>query len=380
MEKSHTPRTYLDKHSQRWIKYLSQYFGKDLLLPDLQKLDEYRLKVSHSFSQDSLRDVQVNRTPALFILRSAAIPSSPTDFLKNYVGVSLDQRVGFFDHLTPSKSLLDILAQNTPIILKTQGGFPRRPLILNNNPQSIVEDLAIQPKGFCQPILQTVNKYNQLWQTSIGHVHCGISGVLSEPGARSISHYHHVPFWNYSYRGTKLYVLYDIKAATKFVTVRSDSSTSSKPLKWKHFLILAQQKKAWLAEIQANQVLFVPEAMAHDVFTVDDGMLYTGMQGNWLSDSANNTREILQKATYPSHGAMQFPATTRDGERMLDKDKVYSDSSDDDDTPEYYKDEDSEHKVGDRQEATSAMSNISPLLYRRTLVINPNLLDVQPNY
>ena len=79
------------------------------------------------------------------------------------------------------------------------------------------------------------------WSPRNGLLLCGMSGVLSEPHARSISHYHHIPFWNYSFSGTKLYVIYDVTEATRrhLVTPKNSDSLSSSPLKLADFKQLA---------------------------------------------------------------------------------------------------------------------------------------------
>ena len=331
-------RPYVSKPRSRWLRYLTMYFGQ-VDLSQLKLLEPYQLRWNSRFSNEALVQVQNTRTPALFVLDNSKFhwPSNVTDFLRNSIGVDMDINVGFFDDQEPSRSLREILRDNTPVSTLTNSSGKRLPsLILRQKSRSVVEDLPIGSHSACLPLLEHINQYNRLWQTPVGKIHCGINGVLSEPRARSISHFHHLPFWNFAYQGTKLYMLYDINAAIRlnFVRVKSDQTMSSSPLQFSQFLILARSGQAWLAELRAGQILLVPEKIAHDVFTVDEGELYMGLQGNWLAE-AESSRRILEKSTYPSNGHMQFQATKRDVERMLEN-TVYSDSSNDEDTPEYY--------------------------------------------
>jgi hypothetical protein len=334
MNELHVLRPYQSKTTGMWNKYLLAYFGEN---KDLSLLDEFRLS-SSIYKHDVVVQVQDGRVPTLFTFpKPKHFPSDTTDFVCNYINTSMDIDVLFFDDDVPSATLQTVIDDSKTVrTIQTRNGYTR-PLILNSKRRSIVEGLTIIPGGLCESTLDKINRFNLLWNTRIGKVHCGISGVLSEPSARSISHFHHLPFWNFSYRGTKLYILYDIRVAQKrgFVSVEYNTSTSSTPLRFEHFLELATLKCAWLAEMKGCQLLLVPEHIAHDVFTVDDGMLYMGMQGNWLADS-KQARSILLQSTYKTHDEMQFPATKRDVERILDETLEYSQSSNDDDSPEFH--------------------------------------------
>ena len=140
-----------------------------------------------------------------------------------------------------------------------------------------------------------------------------MSGVLSEPHARSISHYHHIPFWNYSFSGTKLYVIYDVTEATRrhLVTPKNSDSLSSSPLKLADFKQLAISNYAWVAEIHGHRpgnTIYMPHHFAHDVFTTNVDVLYMGLQGNWLT-SLPESSTLLIRASDQENGHMRFQIT-----------------------------------------------------------------------
>ena len=276
---------------KQWSIYLSQYFNVALTVAEVKSLLGFRLPVLES---KSLEAIQHDRKPSVFTINSMDAPASPADFINNYVEIPSDRYVGFFYEIEGIVHIDSFL--NTT----------------KRKERSIIEDLKPKTRKLSK-LLEQINYDNILWKTRNGLLLCGMSGVLSEPHARSISHYHHIPFWNYSFSGTKLYVIYDVTEATRrhLVTPKNSDSLSSSPLKLADFKQLAISNYAWVAEIHGHRpgnTIYMPHHFAHDVFTTNVDVLYMGLQGNWLT-SLPESSTLLIRASDQENGHMRFQIT-----------------------------------------------------------------------
>lgn len=291
-----------------WQEYLTSYFGpcpKDLI----EALVQQYLLPTGTDTEGCLVDAQLDRRPILVRYPQIALPPTVEVFIDRYTALPHDTKIGFFDSSLEPATIDSFLLDNKHN---------------RSSGRSVVEDLppngphatsTLDKRPDAMATLDIVNRDNLLWRSGAGKFHCAISGVLSEPRARSVSHYHHLPFWNLSLGGTKLYVLYDIRHVPGAQYAR-DNTLSTVPLTWATFLAMAQEGRAWLAAITDRTALFVPEHIAHDVYTLDHNGLYRGLQGNWLTDIPESL-ETLIYASFEENGDLRFKITVRDISRIV---------------------------------------------------------------